>query len=112
MCIRDSADSLCQARLLPDHQAHDLPQAGWCDPGELGDLIRPASRVLAPTVPLDIDALLATTTAVRRDGRTTPVGARWLSYSPPQPVRPPAFSPRRARPQARPTAVRVKIAAT
>lgn len=105
------ADSLCQARLLSDSEAQALPETGWCDPGDLGDLTRPAARVLAPTVPLDLGALLVTTTAVRREGRTTPLGARWLSYPAPQPARPPAFAPRRRAPQPRPTAVRLKIAA-
>lgn len=105
------ADSLCQARLLSDQDVKDLAPADWLDPGDLGDLTRPAARVLAPTVPLDIDALRTTTTAVRRGGRTTPPGSRWLSYPTRQPVRPPALAPRRPRPLARPTAVRLKLAA-
>ena len=85
------ADSLCQARLLTtDQEAAQLPMGGWFDPGDLGSLERPATRVLAPIPPLDLAALLATTTAVRSSGRTTPPGARWLSYPAAIPSRPPA----------------------
>lgn len=84
------ADSLCQARLLTGEEADGLPMDGWSDPGDLGSLDRPATRVLAPVPPLNLPALLATTTAVRRGGRTTPPGARWLSYPAAIPARPPA----------------------
>jgi CRISPR-associated protein Csb2 len=84
------ADSLCQARLLTDEEAHQLPMDGWLDPGDLGSLERPATRVLAPIPPLNLAALLATTTAVRSSGRTTPPGTRWLSYPAAIPSRPPA----------------------
>jgi CRISPR-associated protein Csb2 len=84
------ADSLCQARLLTEAETDQLPIGGWLDPGDLGGLDRPGTRVLAPVPPLDLPALLATTTAVRRGGRTTPPGARWLSYPAAVPARPPA----------------------
>lgn len=84
------ADSLCQARLLTGAEADALPVHGWSDPGDLGSLEHPAVRVLAPVPPLDLPALLATTTAVRRGGRTTPPGARWLSYAAVASARPPA----------------------
>lgn len=85
------ADSLCQARLLTIEEADRLPMDGWSDPGDLGSLDRPATRVLASVLPLNLAALLATTTAVRRGGRTTPPGARWLSYPAVIPARPPAI---------------------
>jgi CRISPR-associated protein Csb2 len=75
------ADSLCQARLLTGEETDSLPAVGWLDPGDLGGLDRAATRILAPIAPLNLPALLATTTAVRRGGRTTPPGARWLSYA-------------------------------
>lgn len=84
------ADSLCQARLLTGEEVDELPMAGWSDPGDLGGIDRPGIRVLAPIPPLDLAALLASTAAVRRGGRTTPPGARWLSYPAAVPSRPPA----------------------
>lgn len=106
------ADSLCQARLLTDPEAQDLPAHGWCEPGDRGTLDEAAVRVLAPIQPLDLSALLSTSSRVRREGRTTPRGARWLSYQSPRPARPPAVAGlrRRAR-QAKSTAVRLAIAA-
>lgn len=102
------ADSLCQARLLSDGEVQALPVHGWADPGDLGDLERPATRVLAPAIPLDLNALLVTTTAVRRGGRTTPLGARWLSYPAAIPARPPAVRRERA-PLRRVAAVRFAL---
>jgi CRISPR-associated protein Csb2 len=103
------ADSLCQARLLTREDAHELPMDGWFDPGDIGTLDRPATRVLAPNPPLDLPALLATTTAVRRGGRTTPPGARWLSYPAAMPARPPAL---RRVPPVRMTVAGVRFALT
>lgn len=93
------AESLCQARVLTDEEAASVSSAVWSEPGDLGDLGQPPVRVLTPTAPLDLDALLATTTQVRRGGRTTPPGARWVSYAASEPVRrsPRLTAPRRAR---------------
>lgn len=104
------ADSLCQARLLTDEEADQLPMEGWLDPGDLGTLDRPATRVLAPNSPLNLRALLATTTAVRHGGRMTPPGARWLSYPAAIPDRPPAVR-RAPRPSSTVAAVRFALAA-
>lgn len=104
------AESLCQARLLSEQEADLLPQGGWHDPGALGDLDRPGVRVLAPVPPLDVSALLATTSAVRRGGRTTPAGARWISYPPVAPAVPALFRRVPPRPVAV-AAVRLALAA-
>lgn len=84
------ADSLCQAELLKPETAAQLGASGWLEPGDLGSLVVPPVRVLSPLEPLDLTALVATTTDVRRAGRTTPVGARWLSYAAPAVAQPPA----------------------
>lgn len=103
------ADSLCQARLLTAEDAAGLPVGGWLDPGDLGSLDRPPTRILAPVLPLDLPALLATTTEVRRGGRTTPPGSRWLSYPALMPARPLA-TPTDPRPRSTVTAVRIALA--
>lgn len=104
------ADSLCQARLLSREESEKMGPEGWSEPGDLGALDRPGVRVLAPVSPLDVAALLATTTAVRRAGRTTPTGARWISYPPVSSAVPPSF--RRVSTRAVPVAaVRLALAA-
>jgi CRISPR-associated protein Csb2 len=103
------ADSLCQARLLTEEETAQLPMTDWLDAGDLGTLDRPATRVLAPTAPLNLQALLATTTAVRRSGRTTPPGTRWLTYAAPVPDRPPV-APRAPHPSPTVAAVRFALA--
>jgi CRISPR-associated protein Csb2 len=103
------ADSLCQARLLPSEEVTALPVTGWCEPGETGGLDSPAVRVLAPVPPLDLAALVTTTAAVRKAGRTAPVGARWISYpASPSAVRPP-LNPVRRSSAARPTAMTFSV---
>lgn len=104
------ADSLCQARLMTQEEVGRLPQDGWHEPGDLGDLDRPGTRVLAPVPPLDLAALLVTTSAVRRSGRTSPAGARWISYPPVAPAVPPT-SRRAPRRPAAVAAVRLALAA-
>lgn len=103
------ADSLCSARLLDEGEASAVPAVGWSDPGDLGDLGSPAVRVLSPLVPLDLDAMLATTSDVRRAGRTTPPGARWVSYAAGAPVARPAAATSRQRPPSRVEAVRLRL---
>lgn len=103
------ADSLCHARLLPAADVTALPVEGWYEPGDLGDLSEPGVRVLSPTAPLDVNALVATTTDVRRGGRTTPAGSRWVSYATCAPVRPPTLAS--VRPASRRVqAVRLRLA--
>lgn len=71
------AESLCSARLL---SPADTPSdGGWIQPGALQSG-HTSSPLLAPTDPLDIDALLTTTSEVRKAGRTVPPGSRWVSY--------------------------------
>lgn len=103
------ADSLCCARLLDEKEAAALPAAGWSDPGDLGDLGSPAVRVLSPLVPLDLDALLATTSDVRRAGRTAPPGSRWVSYAAGAPAARPTGAASRRRATARVEAVRLRL---
>lgn len=79
------ADSLCSARLV-DPVDEALPAEGWLDPGDVGTLADPGVRVLSPTLPLDLDALLTTTARVRRAGQVTPAGSRWISYRTPEPA--------------------------
>ena len=105
------ADSLCDARLLTEAEITALPTSGWCEAGDLGDLSSPAARVLAPAVPLVVSALTTTTAAMRKAGRTTPAGARWLAYSVTPASLPPGATLRRPQRSAAPTAVRLSIAA-
>jgi CRISPR-associated protein Csb2 len=91
------AESLCAARVLSDTEVQAMPQDDWYEPGHVGDLTHPTMQLLSPQVPLDVPALVATTTAVRKAGRTTPPGTRWLSYPAPVPATPPPFRPPRRR---------------
>lgn len=103
------AESLCVVRVLSDTEVESMPQRDWYEPGQVGDLTRPTMRLLAPQVPLDVPALVTTTTAVRKAGRTTPPGTRWLSYPAPLPATPPPFrQPRRRSPDVH--AVRLRFA--
>jgi len=104
------ADSLCDARLLTKPEISALPASGWCEAGDLGDLSSPAARVLAPTVPLDLAALTSTTTAMRKAGRTTPAGARWLAYSVTPALTRPGATVGQEQRSAASTAVRLSIA--
>jgi CRISPR-associated protein Csb2 len=86
------AESICSAETLaPDA---DLPVEGWVTPGGTGDLLEPRAEVLSPSVPLDFDALTATTVATRRAGRVRPTGSRLLTYGlpPAAPASPPSVA--------------------
>lgn len=89
------AESLCAARVLSDAEVASMPQDGWYEPGEVGDLTRSTVRLLSPLMPLEVPTLVATTTGVRKAGRTAPPGTRWLSYPAPVPARRPSFRPPR-----------------
>lgn len=94
------AESLCEARVLEDGEAP--PGGVACGPlpetAAIG-LERAPLRLLVPRMPLEIDALVTRTTAVRRGGRMTPPGAYWALYEPvPDRARP----LRRAPPPVRP----------
>jgi CRISPR-associated protein Csb2 len=74
------ADSLCLGRLQdgwrPD--AHDT----WCSVDAAESVIpdAPSTTVLAPTLPLDQDALLARPVDIRRGGLLFPGGTRFVAY--------------------------------
>ncbi len=105
------AESVCEARVIdPDRPEARSEEDGWVGPGSDGTLEDPGRRVLAPVLPLDVGALLARTTGVRKAGRVLPPGARWVAYPDvPGPVRPSFRSARRIVPIARPTAIRLAI---
>ncbi|MGQ0802341.1 MAG: type I-G CRISPR-associated protein Csb2 [Actinomycetota bacterium] len=100
------AESVCTARVA--------------DPGERIEGVRcapvddvvPADapvRLLVPTCPLDLAALTARTTDVRRGGHLDPPGANWVEYTPPEPSEPRARQARRRHNP--PTAVRWAVVA-
>ncbi len=98
------ADSVCDARLA-DIVA---PDCEWAEP----DLEEPAGpsgtiRLLAASQPLDHAALTMSTMQVRRAGRVTPPGTRWVSYRA-EPASPVPSPPRRTRPKA-PQTVRFAV---
>lgn len=108
------AESTCEARLLPEEaSADDLSGGEWCEPGVAVEG-REAVRALCAEVPLDLEQLVASTTKIRDGGRTTPPGARWVTYWVP-PVGGPVGSHqalRRRPPSRKPvTAVRLSLEA-
>lgn len=72
------AESVCEARLVPEGET--LPSVGWIGPGGSGGLAETSARVLVPLSPLDEGALVTRTTQVRKLGRVTPPGSRWVLY--------------------------------
>lgn len=74
------ADSLCYGRLEPGWQpfAHDT----WCpvDAASALDVNADSTAVLAPTLPLDPNTLLARPVDIRRGGLLFPVGTRFVAY--------------------------------
>lgn len=81
------AESICDARVVPDAE---LPGGTeWIEPGGSGMLAEEPTRVLVPTTPLDRVALLSRTTQVRKKGRTSPPGSRWVPYQVPPADQPP-----------------------
>ncbi|MHB8329303.1 MAG: type I-G CRISPR-associated protein Csb2 [Acidimicrobiales bacterium] len=107
------AESVCEARMVdlgePDTRSEE---DGWIRPGADGTLDEPGHRVLAPVLPLDIEALVVRTTELRKAGRVIPSGARWVAYPAlPAPRRPTLRDDRPVARVARPTAVRLAIGA-
>lgn len=84
------SESICDARVVPES---DLPADSWIVPGGSGALAQAPVRVLVPIAPLDALSLLVRTTQVRKQGRTSPPGSRWVPYSVPPPERPQPTSP-------------------
>ena len=82
------ADSLCLGRLQPGWRpgAHDT----WCPVDAAETLIPDAAStaVLAPTLPLDPDALLARPVDIRRGGLLFPGGTRFVGYQRTEPAPP------------------------
>lgn len=101
------AESICDAHLLTAAD-EDGP---WLEPGSPSDLGQTPVRILVPRPPLDIAALVVRTPEVRRAGRLAPPGARWETYPPALPERPPPIARRRASRSAPvPTSVRLRLA--
>ncbi|HVC32580.1 MAG TPA: type I-U CRISPR-associated protein Csb2 [Chloroflexota bacterium] len=72
------AESWCRADLLDDPPAPNCQLVDARAPGD-HELV----RVLAPTLPLRFNALLAETSDLRKSGRVDPPGSRWLPYARP-----------------------------
>ena len=68
----------------------------------------PSVRLLAPTLPLDLSALVLSPLQVRSDRRLVPRSTRWLTFARPQPVQSGRLVQRKA--VQRPTAIRLAIA--
>lgn len=104
------AESICEARVASADDS--LPDGIQLTP-RTADNSNDAMtmRVLTPTQPLDIDALIARTTKIRRKDRLlVPTGTYWQEYSRPQPTDPLPVAPRRTNTRPRPTAIRWAIA--
>jgi CRISPR-associated protein Csb2 len=74
------ADSLCLGRLDDSWRPSDHSQ--WTPVDAFDDVVpdMPGTAVLAPTLPLSADALLARPVDVRRGGLLYPVGTRFVGY--------------------------------
>jgi CRISPR-associated protein Csb2 len=74
------AESVCEARLLDNDP---VPDASWWRPGPVDDPVDDQMRVrlLTPVRPVNLAALEATTTDIRRRRRTIPDGVEWMTYS-------------------------------
>lgn len=104
------AESVCEGQLLGEDEAIGGRE---CRPvfAEEDALDGATVRLLTPSPPLDLPALLARPVTVRAKGLLDPPGAYWQPYTAPEPVRPPMTSRPRAHPPLKPpTAVRWAIA--
>jgi CRISPR-associated protein Csb2 len=81
------AESICEATLL--EECHDRP-AGSRLVRALSDdaVVDDALRMLVPSAPLDLEALMARTTDVRKGGRLDPPGSERVSYERPRVAQP------------------------
>jgi CRISPR-associated protein Csb2 len=103
------AESVCEARLA--NGGEEL--AGTeCRPVFRDEPLEgTAVRLLMPSSPLDLEALVARPVGVRAKGLLDPPGTYWQPYATPEPVRPPVIRPSRPGPPGRrPTTVRWAIA--
>ncbi|MGH3933935.1 MAG: type I-G CRISPR-associated protein Csb2, partial [Pseudonocardiaceae bacterium] len=104
------ADSLCEGLLPPQWvpESHDT----WVplDVADSVDEDGPVTSVLAPELPLQLDALLARPADVRKDNLLFPVGTHLLAYQRSHPA--PRFRPHLRRRAEEPTAVRFSVLQT
>lgn len=100
------AESICEARLVASGETR--PGGVELAPVATGEDGFSTMRVLAAERPLDIDALTARTTDVRKARLLVPPGTYWQEYARPEGVDPLPVVRRRFRPQ--PTAMRWAIA--
>lgn len=102
------ADSICSATI--DNQWTPTGHAIWkpLDVAERIDGYTDTTSVLAPQLPLDIEALLARPAEVRRSGMRFPVGSRLVAYGLEHPADTPVRR-RQARPARNVTAVRFDL---
>lgn len=100
------ADSICEARMVAPSAIPEGP--ALIEP--IGDDIvaDEVLRLLVPDRPLDLVALTARTTDVRKARRLVPPGAAWQRYTAPREATPQVQPQRRSRP--RPTAMRWTLA--
>lgn len=80
------SESICEARVLDGEPRVDGVRIAPLE-GETA-LDRPPVRVLVPTVPLDVENLIARTTDVRKAKLADPPGTYWESYERPMPAEP------------------------
>jgi CRISPR-associated protein Csb2 len=77
------SESACQAHLIGEDEDEE-PDATWWHPSQevavAGQPGERRTRLLAPSVPFSRQVLEATTGGVRKQKRTVPPGAKWVSY--------------------------------
>lgn len=83
------AESLCAGRLLADEE---VPEGRWLGP-RAGGTTGPATRLLVPDRPLDVEALTVRTTDVRGQRRLDPPGTHWVRYEAAEPSAAARWSP-------------------
>ena len=111
------AESIVDIRLLESDESYEsnLSDVEWFEPGASVDLDKVPNKVLVAKTPLNESLLLATSTETRKAGRVTPLGARWISYSPIKPSVPPIPDERKqvrgSVGDSRPTAMLLRFAA-
>lgn len=103
------AESVCLARVVGDGEEVSGRE---CRPVLGSDAFEGATvRLLMPSSPLDLDALVARPVEVRKEGFLDPPGTYWQPYTAAEPAHPPVTRPSRAnRPGRLPDAVRWAIA--
>lgn len=100
------AEAICDTRVLKSSES--LPAGNHFDPLSRDDTRDDIVRLLVPRLPLDLEALTASTTKVRKQRLLVPPGSRWQAYTRPVPVEPVRRTTRA--PRSRPTTVRWSFA--